>query len=100
LQKYRGSPTSPPAGAGSGKLRQDTVSGASLAVGPEQGNPPPQPFIPLRVGGGDNRAESPTHYVIEYPNGVVIRISGSFEVEFLRQLIALSTSSRHSGNEG
>jgi hypothetical protein len=30
--------------------------------------------------------------VIEYPNGVIIRISGILEVEFLRRLI--------SGNEG
>ena len=68
----------------------------SLAAGPEQGVLPQQPFIPLpcptegrrRVGDGDKRAESPTHYVIEYPNGVIIRISGSLEVEFLRRLIS------------
>jgi hypothetical protein len=60
----------------------------SLAASPDQGNLSPQPFIPLRVGGGDKRAESPTRYVIEYPNGVIIRISGSLEVEFLRRLIS------------
>lgn len=71
----------------------------SLAAGPERENPPPQPFIPLRVGDGDKRAEPPTHYVIEYPNGVIVRISGSLPqsggypgVEFLRWLIL--------GNEG
>jgi hypothetical protein len=86
LKQYRESSTTPPLEV-------------SLAVGPAQENPPPQPFIPLRVGGGDKRAESPTHYVIEYPNGVIIRISGSLpqsggypEVEFLRWLIL--------GNEG
>jgi hypothetical protein len=82
LKQYRQStPTPPPA--------------VSLAAGPEQENPPPQPFIPLRVGARDKREESLTPYVIEYPNGVIIRISGSLpgsggypEVEFLRQLIA------------
>jgi hypothetical protein len=78
------------------------ISGSpvSLAAGPDQGNLSPQPFIPLPcptegrrgVGGGDKRAESPTRYVIEYPNGVIIRISGSLEVEFLCRLIL--------GNEG
>jgi len=76
--------------------------GVSLAAGPAQGNPRPQSFIALPcptegrrgVGGEDTKAESPSHYVIEYPNGVIIRISGSLlrsggypEVEFLRRLI-------------
>jgi len=89
LKQYRESSATPP----------PTVS---LAVGPEQEDPPSQSFISLPcptegrrgVGGGDKGAESPTHYVIEYPNGVILRISGSLprsggypEVEFLRLLI-------------
>ena len=68
---------------------------SSLPAGPERRNLTPQPFIPLRVAGicavgrgGDKRAEPPSHYVIEYPNGVIVRISGSVEVEVLRRLIA------------
>jgi hypothetical protein len=87
LKQYRESLMTPP-------------PAVSLAAGPDQGNLSPQPFIPLPcptegrrgVGGGDKRAESPTRYVIEYPNGVIIRISGSLEVEFLCRLIL--------GNEG
>lgn len=86
LKQYRESSTTP-LPTGSESLRGDTVSGVTLAAGPEQENPAPQPFIALRVGGGDKRAESSTHYVIEYPNGVVVRISGGLEVEFLRLLI-------------
>lgn len=81
LQQYRESSATPP-------------PAVSPAAGPGQGNPLPRPFIPLRVGGGERRAESSSHYVIEYPNGVIIRISGSLarsggypEVEFLRRLI-------------
>lgn len=90
LQQYRESSATPP-------------PAVSPAAGPEQGNPLPRPFIPLPcptclqavrqaegrrgVGSGEKRAESSSHYVIEYPNGVIIRISGSLEVEFLRLLI-------------
>jgi hypothetical protein len=71
---------------------------SSLTAGPEQGNLSPQPFIPFPCptegrwgfGSEEKRADSPSHYVIEYPNGVIIRISGSVEVEVLRQLILSS----------
>jgi len=91
LRQYRECITTPPP-AGSENLRGDTVSGVSVMVGPEQEDPLSQSFIPLRVGDGEKRTESPTHYVIEYSHGVIIRISGSLEVEFLRRLIL--------GNEG
>jgi len=55
-----------------------------------QGDAPTSPhsqFIPLRAGQARAPSHAPAHWVIEFPHGVIVRLSGVMDIHLLSQLI-------------